>query len=264
MVGRLWGFFDNPCVEYIVVFIGGVIASYIGLMVGGLLLPLLQVIVLGYFFVRNIVLNRLWRGAFLVLVWSLALTATVAYVGYSCGCDPAVIGRVVYGRGYIEEMIPWLETSRGPEGDPSLFLVPKIKEIIVFTVASLASMGLAGLFMGAVLLNYMNIYYGTLIWISNGSLVAVLMGWPIYAIIRVFGYVFLGTVLSRTTYLLVKYRGRSLPVDKQYKTMLVVALILIVLDFVLKASIANAVYQPVLHSQLDRELLTACKNMLGG
>ena len=142
--------------------------------------------------------------------------------------------------------------------------MPKIKEIIVFTVASLASMGLAGLFMGAILLNYMNIYYGTLVWMSNGSLVAVLMGWPIYAIIRVVGYVFLGTVLSRTTYLLLKYRGRSLPVDRQYKMMLAIALILIVLDFVLKATIANAVYQPVLNSQLDEDLLAMCKSTLGG
>jgi len=260
----VWGFLDNPYIEYIVVFIGGVLASYVGLMVGGLFLPLLQVLVLAYFFVRNIVLNRLWRAGFLVLVWSLALTVSVAYAGYSCGCDPSVVDRVVHGRGYILEMISWLETGRGPEGDPSLFLVPKIKEIIVFTVASLVSMGLAGLFMGAILLNYMNIYYGTLVWMSNGSLVAVLMGWPIYAIIRVVGYVFLGTVLSRTTYLLLKYRGRSLPVDRQYKMMLAIALILIVLDFVLKATIANAVYQPVLNSQLDEDLLAMCKSTLGG
>ncbi len=230
---------------------------------GGLFLPIVQSLIIIYFFIPEVYRNNLWRASGLVLFWSIIMVVSVSSIFAFHGCDLVLIHNVVNGWNYSHEMFIWLVTGKGAEGDISLFLIPKIKELIVFILVSFLTAGMAGLFMGAILLNYMNTYYGLLIWASNYSPITILMGWPIYAIIRVIGYVFLGTVLARTMIVLIQNRGLRGLNDKQYKTMLVIALILIILDFILKATIANAVYQPILKQQLDSARLAKCQCVLG-
>ncbi len=230
---------------------------------GGLLLPTAQSLIIIYFFIPEVYRGRLWRAAGLVLLWSLLMVISVAGLFAVAGCNHLLIQNIINGWHYSHEMFMWIETGKGPEGDVSLFLIPKIKEITIFTLASFLTAGIAGLFMGAVLLNYMNTYYGLLVWASNYSPVTILMGWPIYAIIRVIGYVFLGTVLARTMIYLLRYRGWRGLTDKQYKVMLITAIVLIILDFILKATIANAIYQPILKQQLDPARLGKCECVLG-
>uniref|UniRef100_A0A7C1CGJ9 Uncharacterized protein n=1 Tax=Thermofilum adornatum TaxID=1365176 RepID=A0A7C1CGJ9_9CREN len=134
----------------------------------------------------------------------------------------------------------------GPEGDPSLFMIPKIREIAVFTALSLASVGLLGLFLGAVLLNYMNYYAGVLILHAKPEhlLSVVLLSWQIYALLRVVSYVFLGVALSRLSYIVI-FQHRF-TVEKDVKRLLFWSLIFIALDFLLKSTVANTFYQPLL------------------
>ncbi len=231
---------------------------------GGILLPLAQSLIIIYFFIPEVYRNRLWRAAGLVLLWSLLLTMSIAGVFAASGCKPSLAGMVINGRSYSEEMFSWVNTGLGAEGDSSLFMAPKIKELAVFTLASLLTAGTAGLFMGAVLLNYMNTYYGLLVWAGSYSPVIIAMGWPIYAIIRVVGYVFLGTILARTMIVLVRDRSFKGLVDGDYKRMLIYALILIILDFILKATVANMFYQPLLKTHMDPERFSQCLSVLRG
>ncbi|WFO74969.1 hypothetical protein J4526_07820 [Desulfurococcaceae archaeon MEX13E-LK6-19] len=250
-------------VEILCIVAGGVVASIAGLIVGGLILPLMQLFVIVYLFLVEVYKRRLWRAAGLVLLWSLVVTIVVAAYAFYAGCSAGAVDKIIKGRSYLEEMIEWLETGKGPEGDPSLFLKPKIIEIVLFTIVSFLTMGIGGLFMGAILLNYMNFYYGTLIWMANGSIVAVVMGWPIYAIIRVIGYVFLGTILTRLMMSIVEEKTLRIKVDSTVKKMLLIAIILIILDFILKATIANTIYYPVLHDTLNTTRVESCKTILG-
>jgi hypothetical protein len=155
-----------------------------------------------------------------------------------------VSGRIINGEAYVSEMFEWIRTGRGPEGDPSLFMIPKIKEIAIFTALSLASIGLLGLFLGAVLL--MNYYAGVLMLHAKPEhlLGVVLLSWQIYALLRVVGYVLLGVALSRLSYIII-FQHRF-TVEKDVKRLLSWSLVFIALDFLLKSTVANTFYQPLL------------------
>ena len=96
-----------------------------------------------------------------------------------------------------------------------------------------------------------------------------LFSWPIYAIIRVIGYVCLGAALTWFSYTLItNFLLKKLMKSKlgpfyflaekfikikiidiaPVKNILIIAAITIILDFILKATIANMVYQPILNA----------------
>ncbi|RLE58512.1 MAG: hypothetical protein DRJ35_07780, partial [Thermoprotei archaeon] len=180
--------------------------------------------------------RKLLEASILVLEWafmlSLAMIAATLLYGEGIG------NLVIRGEAYKEEMFLWIKTGYGPEGDPSLFMAPKIKEIIIFSLAGFISVGFLALLMGGILLNYMNYYVGSLLLHANpGAFFTIaLLAWPIYAILRVPGYIFLGTVLTRISYVLIK--KRKLMLEPEAKKLLYYAFILIILDFVLKGTIA--------------------------
>ncbi len=184
-----------------------------------------------------------WRAARHVLLWALSSSAFLIAVTWALG---GRIGHLIlHGETYRREMFEWVRTGFGPEGDPRLFVVPKIKEIVVFTVLSLVSGGALGLFLGSFLLNYMNYYVGCLLIqaVPGRAWVPLLFGWPIYAVIRVIGYVNLGVVLSVP---LLRLLGQTRLGWRELRGQLALALACIALDFLLKATVANAVYQPIL------------------
>ncbi len=248
--------------EITIVVLGTIIATLTGLYVGGLVLPILQVIVVAPFFLAHVWKWKLWKAAGIVLLWSFLATLVLAGTFYRVGCSMDYVLKIVKGRDYLAEMIYWIETGIGPEGDPSLFLIPKIIEIILFSVVTLATAGVGGLFMGAILLNYMNTYYGVLVYMAQGRLEAILFGWPLYAIIRVIGYTLLGTYLSRLTMSIIEKRPRKALANNTMKKIITIAITLIILDFILKATIANIIYQPILNKAVPQNLLTQCKQIV--
>ncbi|MCD6488753.1 MAG: hypothetical protein J7K21_05970 [Desulfurococcales archaeon] len=241
-----------------------ILGTYLALFTSSkVVLPVIQLLAIIPFFVKNVWDRRLWEASSLVLIWALLVTATFAFLvaQYGCSSGGDDIGDIVYnGHKYLDEMIKWIQTGKGAEGDPSLFVKPKIIELIVFSMASLITAGIAGLAMGAILLNYMNYYYGILIWITNYNIKAILLGWPIYAILRVPGYIFLGTALSSISIELIK--NRKIIINEQAISLLKYAFALIILDFILKATIANAIYQPTLNDIIDPSRLEACLEIL--
>ncbi len=208
------------------------------------LLPLLPVLAVYPAYLWLVRENRLLEAAALVLEWALVLT--LAVIGATLQYGDRLAPLIIHGEAYRQEMFRWVATGMGPEGDPSLFMAPKIRELVVFSVAAAATLGFAALLMGAILLDYMNFYVGSLILAAKpgaAPLVAAL-AWPIYAILRVPGYVFLATALTRITY--VALRERRLTVEREARRLLLYAAVLIALDFILKATVANAFYQPLL------------------
>lgn len=223
------------------------VAFFIGLFAAHaspLLLPLLQVLPLYPAYLSLVSRGQLRGAAALVLLWALLMSLLMAWAAYTGG--ESLGGRVIMGESYRQEMFDWIRTGRGPEGDPSLFVVPKLREIAVFSTATFASAGFLGLLMGAILLNYMNYYVGNLLLAAKpGTLLQVaLLSWQVYAVVRVVGYTLLGVALTRVALQL--FRQRRLVVEGEVRRLLAWALALIALDFVLKATLANSVYQPLL------------------
>ena len=189
-----------------------------------------------------------WRAANHVLLWALFSSITLTLLTIILGEETERL--ILHGEAYKEEMFRWIETGIGAEGDPHLFILPKIKELAIFSSLCLVSAGFLGLFLGSFLLNYMNYYVGCLfIHTKPGFLwVPVLFSWPIYAILRVIGYVNLGVVLSTPLF----SRLFKAKFDRdQVRKQLLLAAIMIGLDFILKGSVANAIYQPILRKATE-------------
>ena len=236
-----------------------------------ILLPLLSTIAVYPLYLFYIMRRNIRKAVTLILAWALLLTFIVILFSYFV---PDTASRLILnGEKYRVEMFDWIKTGEGPEGDPSLFMMPKIKEIVLFSLLAFATIGFAALLLGAYLLNYMNYYVGVLLLHAKPSIESFIMvalfSWPIYAIIRVVGYVCLGAVLTWFSYTLVsnlllkkfmrsklgpfyslaeKFVKIKLIDVSPVKNELLVAIIAIILDFILKATVANMIYQPILNA----------------
>jgi hypothetical protein len=93
-------------------------------------------------------------------------------------------------------MFNWVLTGIGPESTPSQFIPQQIGHALMFAGLTLASGGALGMPMGAVLMNYMGHYAGTLAESSAHPARTMLLAWHPWAVIRVVSFVVIGVVLS--------------------------------------------------------------------
>lgn len=140
------------------------------------------------------------------------------------------------GPEYAAEMKGWIATGEGPEGSPSLYLPQHILHFAAFNVACLVTGGLAGLYMGAALLNYMNFYVADLAMEASQPLLAASLGWPPWALIRVAGFIMASLPLSYAGIRLL--RPWRPPSGCRYWKYYKWGVALVVLDAVLKAVLA--------------------------
>ena len=129
-----------------------------------------------------------------MLLWALTMGAAATALSYA---RPAETGRLfVRAQAYRAEMFEWVRTGRGAESTPSQFLPQHAGHAALFSALTLASGGVLGMPMGAVLMNYMGHYVGTLAESSAHPARTVLLGWHPWAVIRVISFVVIGVVLS--------------------------------------------------------------------
>jgi len=229
----------------------GVISTLVGLLLSNIskfAFPLVMTIAIYPIYYLDLRQGRSWEASKHVLLWALSSSITLILLTALLG--EGIGELILHGTSYKQEMLDWIKTGKGPEGDPRLFIVPKLREIAIFSVLCLFSAGFLGLFLGSFLLNYMNYYVGCIIIHARpGKLwVPLIFGWPIYAILRVVGYVNLGIVLS------VPIFSKILKVEfdeRQVKRQLYLAILTIALDFILKGTVANLVYQPLLRGAIE-------------
>jgi len=172
-----------------------------------------------------------WAAVRLALIW--AAVTTLVQILLTLGW-PELIGKKIWkGIAYRQEMMTWVRTGTGPEGDIRLFLPIHIKNFVVFIVASLISGGFLGLVMGAALLGHMNFYVGSLLSQAHFSWIALLLSWPVWSVLRVVGYIMLGTALGAV---IVHRQGG----EKKSKILRLsfYALVLVILDVILKWALA--------------------------
>ena len=168
------------------------------------------------------------------LVWAAALAVfgTFSFALWPQDPEPLVLN----GRAYRDEMLHWIRTGEGSEGDIRRFLPQHVLHLAAFVVLSLVSASVASITMGAVLMNYMSYYVASLARAGAPAWAVVLLGWQPWAICRVAAFCALGAVLSEPLLSrLVRYRYEG---PRVARAIILAAAGGIVADWVLKAALA--------------------------
>lgn len=177
------------------------------------------------------------RGAVVaVLVWAAALAVfgTIVFALWPTAPDALVWN----GPAYREEMLHWIRTGEGSEGSPRLFLPQHLLHLVAFVVFSLITASVASIFMGAVLMNYMDFYVASLARAGAPAWAVTLLGWQPWALCRVSAFCILGAVLAEP--LLSRFRPYAYDGLGAARRFFAAAGALILADWLLKAALAPA------------------------
>ena len=221
--------------------VAGVPAAYaLGLWLGSLgpaglgrwLLPLLLAAPAIHGLWRYLGEGRRAEAVRLMLGWAAAL-AVVGPIAMAIA-QGAAEASVFRGAAYRDEMMAWLATGEGAEGDLGLFLPIHLQRLAVFLPLSLASGGALGLLMGAVMLNFMDFFVASYAAAASG--VPAALAWFPWALCRVAAFVILGVVAAEP---LVRRLGKTrAPLEPGRGRLIAVAAGLLAADVALKAALA--------------------------
>ncbi len=185
-------------------------------------------------FARDVAAGRPGAAARRALVWALLLSAlTIAAVRIF---PERMASRVLHGPAYRDEMFRWIETGIGKESDIGRFLPEHALHLALMLALSFATGGAAALVLGALLLNYMNFYVASLVLVSDRPLASLAVGWPIWSVVRVMGFVLAASAVAGPFYDGFRSTRRTLRRDRR---LLLAGLALAALDVILKYVLAE-------------------------
>lgn len=212
-----------------------VIAYPIGLAAGWpWLLPLLNTLPAYAVMVTLLRRGQRDRAVVAMLLWA-ATMAVAGSVAFSLWPAPPEAS-VLHGPAYRDEMFHWIRTGLGSEGSPRQFLPVHVAHLAAFVVLSLATASAASMFMGAVLMNYMDFYVASLARAGAPAWAATLLGWQPWALCRVAAFSILGVVLAEPLLArLTRRPSAGLPSARRW---IAAAGALILADWLLKAALA--------------------------
>lgn len=200
------------------------------------LFAILPVLPLAWVYARAIAARKPGRAAALALAWAVALSvSTVATAAHSPQLVPSGIW---HAASYRDEMVRWIGTGIGAEGDIAQFLPRVLIEYGMVLALAAASVGILGLLLGSVLLGYMNGYVGWVIANADprmGALAAAILAWPPWPMARVVSFVLAGTAAASWGYAKLFDRRGPKPT---VRPLLLGSLALLATDIVLKLTLA--------------------------
>ena len=199
------------------------------------LLPILNTLASFPFMVLALKRGDLRLAVVRMLLWALTLGVAATLLSYA---RPAQTGALfVRGDAYRAEMFAWVMTGQGAESRPSQFIPQQAGHALLFSALALATGGAAAMPMGAVLMNYMGHYVGTLAASSRRPALTMILGWHPLAVIRVISFVVIGVVLSMPVLSRV---AKCQPDWRLGRTLLLCAATGLIADVVLKSLLAPA------------------------
>jgi len=158
------------------------------------LFALLPVAPLAWVYRRAVAEGAAARAFLLAAAWAVPLSvSTIAAAAYA---PDAGLRGVWHAVAFRDEMVRWIATGAGAEGNIRLFLPRVLIEYALVLVLSAATAGAAALLLGGLLLGYMNVYVG---WVvanvdpSTAPGLAALVAWPPWSVSRVISFVLAGT-----------------------------------------------------------------------
>jgi hypothetical protein len=170
-----------------------------------------------------------------MLLWALTMGVCAMLLSYS---RPSATDTLfLRAESYRVEMFEWVLTGRGAESTPSRFIPQQLGQAAIFCGLTLATGGALSMPMGAVLMNYMGHYVGTLAARSARPALTLLLGWHPWSVVRIISFVILGVVLSVP----LLSRVTRITIDRQSARRLIIAACAgLVVDIVMKALLAPA------------------------
>jgi hypothetical protein len=175
-----------------------------------LLFAVLPVVPVAAVYARLIRRDALGPALGVAIAWAVALSvSTVAASATSPGEAMRGIWRA---EPYRDEMLRWIATGVGLEGDPARFLPRLLAELALISALSAVSAGVAGLLMGAALLGYMNGYVGWVVSHAGADASpwsAALIAWPPWPMARVVSFVLASTAAAAWGSARIFHGGRS-------------------------------------------------------
>ena len=159
-----------------------------------ILVPFLNTLASVPFMVLALKDGDIRRAIARMLVWAATMAVCATLLSYARPADTARV--FVRAVAYRNEMIAWVMTGRGAESTPSVFIPQQAEQAAIFCALALASGGTLAMPMGAVLMNEMGHYVGTLVAMSRHPLVTMVLGWHPWAVIRIASFVVIGVILS--------------------------------------------------------------------
>jgi hypothetical protein len=224
-----------------VVVIASTVASYALAWAFGVpvLVPILNTLASYPFMVAALRRNDVRGAVARMLLWALTMGVCATLLSFA---RPVETDRLFFrGEAYRVEMHAWVMTGRGAESTPSTFIPQQIGHAVLFSALALPTGGALAMPMGAVLMNYMGHYVGTLAAIGRRPLLLMLLGWHPWAVIRIISFVMLGAILSQP----LLARRRPDPIVLRF------AIAGLVADILLKTLLAPA-WQRMLVGMMDR------------
>ena len=209
----------------------------LGTGVANLMVPLL--VMLPFYFVYVSLVRRGELGGALLASLGWALAASLVTIPLVANTGDRYTDVIFYADAYREEMFGWIRTGIGPESQPSLYVREHALHFGAFVVLSLLTVGFGGLLLGAGLLNYMNFYVGWLFIEATDPVAVTLVGWPVYAMIRVVGFIV--TAIALTGISLRRVGGaaaRERLSPPRLQRWLLIGIALVVLDAIVKSMVA--------------------------
>jgi len=213
-----------------------------GLALPWLLLPMghrvlfavLPVVPVAVYYARAIRRGAPGTAAALALAWAIAITlSTVAAASRS----PEQAGRAIWNASaYRDEMLRWIATGVGAEGNIRLFLPRVLVEYALVLALSSVTLGAAALLLGGILLGYMNGYVGWVIAHADPkvpALQAAFTAWPPWPMARVISFVLGATAAAAWGYRRFFRRGAEVR-GRSIRRLFFASAILLVLDVGLK------------------------------
>ncbi len=197
------------------------------------LVPVLNTLPAIPFLFRSLRQGRMGRAIVLMLLWAGMLAAGATLTSYLA---PTRSGRLfIHGEAYRRDMFVWVATGIGAESEPAQFVPLQAEHASIFCALSLLSGSVLSMPMGALLMNYMGHFVGSLASVSHHPFLTVLAAWVPWSVIRIGSFVTLGVVLAGPVMARVggfRYRLR------EHFPILVLGLSGLFTDIVLKAALA--------------------------
>jgi len=159
-------------------------------------------------YARLIRARRAEAAITVAILWALVLT--ISTIAASATFSEAASKSIWHAGAFRDEMLAWIATGRGAEGNPAIFLPRVLIEYVLVLALSAVSMGVAALFLGGLLLGYMNGYVGWVVSHADPSaspIVAAVTAWPPWSVCRVLSFIFAGTAGALWGYPRILARG---------------------------------------------------------
>jgi hypothetical protein len=206
------------------------------------LVPLLNAFAAFPFMIDALRRRRVRLAVGRMLVWAGALAVCATLLSYWAPFRTDTL--FVRGGAYRSEMFEWVRTGHGAESTPSQFIPEQAGHAAIFSLLAVGTGGAGALPMGAVLMNYMGHYVGTLAASSAHPLLTLVLAWHPWAVIRIVSFVVIGVVLAAPLLGQLGGFGVDWPASRRLLSLAVLGL---VADVVLKTLLAPAWQRLLLH-----------------